>query len=84
MLLICKSRRRQEKVCYFWQIKSRTMKFLIPLLMIAAIFIAFYEQSKVDTNPYVMIVAFVIFMIGMMRLSSKTPSKNQSEEDEEL
>ncbi|WP_318640551.1 hypothetical protein [Flavobacterium ardleyense] len=60
------------------------MKFLIPLLMIAAIIIAFYEQSQEDSNPYIMIVAFVVFMFGMMRLSSKTPSKNQSEEDEEL
>ena len=60
------------------------MKFIIPLLMIAAIFIAFYEQSKEDFNPYIMIIAFVVFMFGMMRLSSKTPSKNQPEEDEEL
>ena len=52
--------------------------------MIAAIFIAFYEQSKEDSNPYIMIAAFVIFMFGMMRLSSKTPSKNQSKKDEEL
>ena len=62
----------------------QTMKFLIPLLMIAAIIIAFYEQSKEDSNPYIMIIAFVLFMFGMMRLSSKTPSKNQPEEDEEL
>ena len=52
--------------------------------MIAAIFIAFYEQSKEDSNPYIMIIAFVVFMFGMVRLSSKTPSKNQPEEDEEL
>ena len=52
--------------------------------MIAAIIIAFYEQSQEDSSPYIMIVAFVVFMFGMMRLSSKTPSKNQSKEDEEL
>ena len=60
------------------------MKIIMTILMIAAILIAFYEQSQENSNPYIMIIAFVIFMFGMMRLSSKTPSKNQSEEDEEL
>ena len=60
------------------------MKIIMTILMIAAILIAFYEQSQENSNPYIMIIAFVIFMFGMMRLSSNTPSKNQSEEDEEL
>ena len=62
----------------------QTMKIIMTILMIAAILIAFYEQSQENSNPYIMIIAFVVFMFGMMRLSSKTPSKNQSEEDEEL
>ena len=74
----------QRKVCYFWQIKFISMKILISIVMVAAILIAFYEQSQEKSNPYIMIIAFVLFMFGMMRLSSKTPSKNQPEEDEEL
>ena len=62
----------------------QTMKIILTILMFAAILIAFYEQSQENSNPYIMIIAFVVFMFGMMRLSSKTPSKNQSEEDEEL
>ena len=55
-------------------------KFLIPI-MIIAIIVALYEQVKADKNVYVMVVAIVIFMFGMMQLSAKTPSKNQDKED---
>lgn len=68
----------------FLEIQIYSMKIIMTILMIAAILIAFYEQSQENSNPYIMIIAFVIFMFGMMRLSSNTPSKNQSEEDEEL
>lgn len=58
-------------------------KVLIPM-MIIAIIIAFYEQSKDDKNVYIMVIAIVIFMYGMMRLSAKTPSKNQDKENEDV
>ena len=60
------------------------MKRLLIPVMIIAIFIAFYEQSSDDKNVYIMIIAIVIFMFGMMRLSSKTPSKNQDKEDDNV
>ena len=31
-----------------------------------------------------MVVAIVVFMIGMMQLSAKTPSKNQEKEEENV
>ena len=58
-------------------------KLLIPI-MIITICIAFYEQSKDDKNVYIIIIAIVIFMFGMMKLSAKTPSKNQENEDENV
>lgn len=58
-------------------------KFLIPIMIIAILF-ALYEQSKADKNVYVMVIAIVIFMFGMMRLSAKTPSKNQDKEEENV
>jgi flagellar basal body-associated protein FliL len=58
-------------------------KLLIPM-MIVAIIIAIWQQSKDDKNIYIMIIAIVIFMYGMMRLSAKTPSKNQDKEDENV
>jgi hypothetical protein len=58
-------------------------KILIPV-MIIAIIVALYEQVKVEKNIYVMVVAIVVFMFGMMQLSAKTPSKNQDKEDENV
>ena len=58
-------------------------KILIPI-MVVAILIALYEQSKDQSNVYIMIIAIVVFMFGMMRLSAKTPSKNQDKEDEHV
>ncbi len=58
-------------------------KLLIPI-MIIAICIAFYEENKSEKNTYIVIIAIVIFMFGMMRLSSKTPSKNQEKEEDNV
>jgi uncharacterized membrane protein YphA (DoxX/SURF4 family) len=58
-------------------------KLLIPT-MIVAIIVAIWEQSKADKNIYIMIIAIVIFMYGMMRLSAKTPSKNDENEDKNV
>lgn len=49
--------------------------------MVFAIGVALYEQTSSDKNVYVMVSAIVIFMMGMMRLSSKTPSKNQDKDE---
>ena len=58
-------------------------KFIIPI-MIVAIIVALYQQSSNEKNVYVMGVAIVVFMIGMMKLSAKTPSKNQDKEDDNV
>ncbi|QZK89949.1 hypothetical protein K5V07_05370 [Flavobacterium sp. CHNK8] len=58
-------------------------KFIIPI-MIVAIVVALYEQVSADKNIYIMAVAIVIFMMGMMQLSAKTPSKNQENKDDNV
>ena len=58
-------------------------KFIIPI-MIVAITIALYEQVSAEKNVYIMVIAIVIFMMGMMQLSAKTPSKNQGKEDDNV
>ena len=55
-------------------------KFIIPI-MIVAILVALYEQVNAEKNVYVMVIAIAIFMFGMMRLSARTPSKNQDKEE---
>lgn len=58
-------------------------KFLIPI-MIIAILVAFYEQRGQDKNVYITVIAIAVFMFGMMRLSAKTPSKNQDKDEENV
>jgi hypothetical protein len=63
--------------------KIEMKKIMIPLMVIA-IGVALYEQTSEDKNVYVMVIAIVIFMMCMMRLSSKTPSKNQDKEEDDV
>jgi nitrate/nitrite transporter NarK len=58
-------------------------KNIIPI-MVVAIIIALYEQVSAEKNVYVMVIAIVVFMMGMMQLSAKIPSKNQDKEDENV
>lgn len=59
------------------------MKTVYIVLLFAAAFLALFEQSKQHPNKIVMVIAIVVFMLGLMRLMSKVPSKNQSEKDNE-
>jgi hypothetical protein len=52
--------------------------------MVVAITVALYEQVSAEKNVYIMVIAIVVFMMGMMQLSAKTPSKNQDKEDENV
>jgi NADH:ubiquinone oxidoreductase subunit H len=52
--------------------------------MIIAIIVAFYEQSLEKKNVYIQVISIVIFMIGMMKLSAKTPIKNQEKEEDDV
>jgi len=60
------------------------MKKIIIPVMVVAIIIALYEQVSAEKNVYIMVIAIVVFMMGMMQLSAKTPSKNQEKEDENV
>jgi len=73
------------KVSYFWQIaiRIRMKKIYIPIVALAGVF-ALYEQSKDKPNVYIMIFAIIIFMYGMMRLTSKVPSKNQDNSEDDV
>ena len=58
-------------------------KILIPL-MIVSMFVAFYEQNKVQPNLLITVFCVIIFIVGMIQLSSKLPSKNQDDHDAEV
>jgi hypothetical protein len=52
------------------------MKTIYIILTFAAAFVALYEQSLARPNVFIMAVAIIIFMMGLMKLMSKVPSKN--------
>lgn len=60
------------------------MKTFKILIMILAISVALYEQVSAEKNIYITVIAIVVFMIGMMQLSAKTPSKNQDKEEQDV
>jgi phosphatidylserine synthase len=70
------------KSLVFLRIENKEMKKIVILLMASAIGVALYQQSLAEKNIYIMVVAIVIFMMGMMRLSSKTPSKNENKDED--
>ena len=63
---------------YFWLMKKLVLPFTL-----GAIIVALYEESKEKPNVYILCIAIVIFMYGIMRLSAKTPSKNQEEKEQD-
>lgn len=58
------------------------MKKIVLLIMVVAIAVAFNQQVSKEKNVYIMVGAILVFMFGMMRLSAKTPSKNQDKKEE--
>ena len=58
-------------------------KFIIPI-MVVAIFVALYQQASNEKNVYIMVIAIIVFMVGMMKLSAKTPSKNQDKGEDHV
>jgi len=54
------------------------MKTIYIILLFAAAFVALYEQSLAKPNIIIMVVAIIIFMLGLMKLMSKVPGKNDS------
>ena len=52
--------------------------------MAIAIFAAFYEQSKDVPNIYITVIAIAVFMLGMMQLSARTPSKHQNTDEDDI
>jgi hypothetical protein len=53
------------------------MKTIFIILMFAAAFVALYEQSLAKPNVYIMVCALVVFVVGLMRLMSRVPSKEK-------
>lgn len=84
MIMFPKVRTATLKFLTFESLLFENMKAFKILIMILAISVALYEQVSAEKNIYIMIIAIVVFMYGMMQLSAKTPSKNQDKEEEDV
>lgn len=58
-------------------------KFQIPIMILAIISII-YSQFQSENKLLILIPSIVVFMMGMMNLSSKIPSKNQDKDDDHV
>jgi Na+-transporting NADH:ubiquinone oxidoreductase subunit NqrD len=59
------------------------MRTVYIILMFALAFLALYEQSKAQPNTLIMIAAMAAFVIGLMRLMAKVPSKGERTNEDE-
>lgn len=64
--------------------KTNPMKKFLFLIMIVAIFVAFYEQNTPKPNVIITCIALVVFMIGMVKLSAKIPPKDTDDDRKDI
>lgn len=60
------------------------MKKLVLVIVILAAFFAFYLPKDNSYKFYFKILSIIILMVGVMRLMSKVPSKNQPKDDNDV
>lgn len=58
-------------------------KVIIPIMFLAFL-VAFYNQKNEKPNVFITVIAVVIFMFGMMKLSAQTKSKNSEDDEPEI
>lgn len=49
--------------------------------MIIVAIVLIWEQTKPAPNVWIRVIGVVLFFYGMMKLSAKTPSKNEENEE---
>lgn len=60
------------------------MKNWFLILAFGGIGLAIFEQATEKPNPIVMAIAIVLAFFGIMKFSSKLPSKHKKEEDDDV
>ncbi len=52
--------------------------------MIVAIIVGLYEQTKAKPNIFILVIAVVVFVYGIIQLSAKVPSKHSETDGEDV
>ena len=60
------------------------MKKVFFLIVLIAVFFAFYTPKESNYSIYIKVTAIVIVMIGVMKLMQKVPSRNQENKEDEI
>ncbi|MEC4113845.1 hypothetical protein [Myroides pelagicus] len=60
-------------------LKSKTIRIVLNILTLLAVFWGLWEQTKAETNVWIQIIAVVLFFAAMARLSSKVSSNTVQE-----
>lgn len=60
------------------------MKKLFFLIVLIAIFFAFYTPKESNYAIYIKVAAIIIIMIGVMKIMQKVPSRNQDNKEDEI
>lgn len=53
-------------------------------MMVLGAIAVLFEQFLTERNLWVLLPGMILFMIGLMQLSSKIPSKNQDDDKNDL
>lgn len=54
-------------------------RYIIAMIVVAIVLL--WEQTKPAPSVWIRVIGVILFFYGMMRLSAKTPSKNQENEE---
>lgn len=57
------------------------LKTILTLFIIAIAMFLLFEQAKLKPNVWIQAICIAIFIYGMVKLSSKTPSKNNNNDE---
>jgi len=55
-------------------------KIVLTILFFGAGFLAIWEQSKPNPNPFLMVGGIAVFMIGLYQIMKRIPNKKEEDE----
>jgi L-asparagine transporter-like permease len=64
-----------------FKLRKMKVKRIYIILMILIAITLFWNQNTVKPSLWIKAIGIVVFFYGMMKLSAKTPSKNQDNEE---
>ena len=64
-----------------YKLRKMEIKNIYIIVMVLIAIALFWNQNTVKPSLWIKVIGIIIFFFGMMKLSAKTPSKNQDNEE---